>query len=68
MLSSDLHRYDIFLSGVSSTFYYCCTDDTILPCVFVCHHYTSNSVGHACPVDELVEQVERRNRLRLLQP
>ncbi|CAM9417931.1 unnamed protein product, partial [Phaeothamnion confervicola] len=27
-----------------------------------------NSVGHACPVDELVEQVERRNRLRLLQP
>ncbi|KAJ1460266.1 hypothetical protein M885DRAFT_459036 [Pelagophyceae sp. CCMP2097] len=27
-----------------------------------------NSVGHACPVDELVEQVEHRNRLRLLQP
>jgi len=27
-----------------------------------------NSVGHACPVDDLVEQVERRNRLRLLQP
>jgi len=27
-----------------------------------------NSVGHACPVEELVEQVERRNRLRLLQP
>ncbi|CAN0459810.1 unnamed protein product [Hapterophycus canaliculatus] len=27
-----------------------------------------NSVGHQCPVDELVEQVERRNRLRLLQP
>ena len=27
-----------------------------------------NSVGQACPVDELVEQVERRNRLRLLQP
>ena len=27
-----------------------------------------NSVGHACPVDELVEHVERRNRLRLLQP
>ena len=25
-----------------------------------------NSVGHACPVEELVEQVERRNRLRLL--
>ena len=27
-----------------------------------------NSVGHACPVEELVEQVEHRNRLRLLQP
>ena len=27
-----------------------------------------NSVGHSCPVDELVEHVERRNRLRLLQP
>lgn len=27
-----------------------------------------NSVGQMCPVDELVEQVERRNRLRLLQP
>ncbi|KAJ8613811.1 hypothetical protein CTAYLR_004926 [Chrysophaeum taylorii] len=27
-----------------------------------------NSAGHACPVEELVEQVERRNRLRLLQP
>ncbi|CAB1109928.1 unnamed protein product [Ectocarpus sp. CCAP 1310/34] len=27
-----------------------------------------NSVGHQCPVDELVEQAERRNRLRLLQP
>ncbi len=27
-----------------------------------------NSVGQACPVEELVEQVERRNRLRLLQP
>jgi len=27
-----------------------------------------NSVGIACPVEELVEQVERRNRLRLLQP
>ncbi|CAM9371246.1 unnamed protein product, partial [Choristocarpus tenellus] len=27
-----------------------------------------NSVGHACPVDELVEQVDKRNRLRLLQP
>jgi clathrin heavy chain len=27
-----------------------------------------NSVGMACPVDELVEHVERRNRLRLLQP
>ncbi len=27
-----------------------------------------NSVGHACPVHELVEHVERRNRLRLLQP
>lgn len=27
-----------------------------------------NAVGQACPVDELVEQVERRNRLRLLQP
>lgn len=27
-----------------------------------------NSVGIACPVDDLVEEVERRNRLRLLQP
>eukprot|EP00607_Mallomonas_marina_P003718 CAMPEP_0182427698 /NCGR_PEP_ID=MMETSP1167-20130531/18991_1 /TAXON_ID=2988 /ORGANISM="Mallomonas Sp, Strain CCMP3275" /LENGTH=1652 /DNA_ID=CAMNT_0024610121 /DNA_START=314 /DNA_END=5272 /DNA_ORIENTATION=+ len=27
-----------------------------------------NSVGQMCPVDELVEQVERRNRLRLIQP
>merc|ERR1711871_473856 len=27
-----------------------------------------NSVGQLCPVAELVEQVERRNRLRLLQP
>merc|ERR1711871_1761849 len=27
-----------------------------------------NSVGQLCPVPELVEQVERRNRLRLLQP
>ena len=27
-----------------------------------------NSAGHACPVEELVDQVERRNRLRLLQP
>lgn len=27
-----------------------------------------NSVGMKCPVAELVEQVERRNRLRLLQP
>jgi len=27
-----------------------------------------NAVGHACPVEELVEQVEHRNRLRLLQP
>jgi len=27
-----------------------------------------NAVGLACPVEELVEQVERRNRLRLLQP
>jgi clathrin heavy chain len=27
-----------------------------------------NLVGNMCPVDELVEQVERRNRLRLLQP
>jgi clathrin heavy chain len=27
-----------------------------------------NSVGINCPVDDLVEQVERRNRLRLLQP
>uniref|UniRef100_A0A7S1XLU7 Clathrin heavy chain n=1 Tax=Phaeomonas parva TaxID=124430 RepID=A0A7S1XLU7_9STRA len=27
-----------------------------------------NLVGPACPVDELVEQVERRNRLRILQP
>mmetsp|Transcript_20888 Transcript_20888/g.27094 ORF Transcript_20888/g.27094 Transcript_20888/m.27094 type:complete len:1733 (+) Transcript_20888:121-5319(+) len=27
-----------------------------------------NSVGHACPVEELVVQVEHRNRLRLLQP
>lgn len=27
-----------------------------------------NSVRHACPVDPLVEQVEQRNRLRLLQP
>merc|ERR1711871_1078185 len=27
-----------------------------------------NAVGQMCPVAELVEQVERRNRLRLLQP
>jgi clathrin heavy chain len=27
-----------------------------------------NTVGINCPVDDLVEQVERRNRLRLLQP
>jgi clathrin heavy chain len=27
-----------------------------------------NSAGQMCPVDELVEHVERRNRLRLLQP
>ena len=27
-----------------------------------------NSVGQMCPVAELVEQVERRNRLRLLHP
>jgi clathrin heavy chain len=27
-----------------------------------------NSVGHMCPAPEVVEQVERRNRLRLLQP
>jgi clathrin heavy chain len=27
-----------------------------------------NSVGQMCPVDDLVEEVEKRNRLRLLQP
>jgi len=27
-----------------------------------------NSVGQMCPVDDLVEHVEKRNRLRLLQP
>ena len=27
-----------------------------------------NSVGQLCPVDELVKQVERRNRLHLLHP
>ena len=70
-VSSDVLHYVVVIvmmtSVVPCMIHLCCACDSDCDYDVMCD-VCYDSVGHACPVDELVEQVERRNRLRLLQP